>query len=115
MRGIFAEMCRCMSCRGCFRLSPPSVLACILAKGVIAVGADADFALVDMSRGYTLLGNDLFYRHKHSPYVGRTFGCRVKATFCRGNKVYELGEGVTETADGTWLRPAVIVGGEVGG
>lgn len=84
-------------------------------KGVIAVGADADLALVDMSRGYTLQANDLLYRHKHSPYVGRTFGCRVKATFCRGNKVYELGEGVTKTADGAWLRPAVIAGGEVGG
>ncbi|BFT69090.1 allantoinase [Paenibacillus sp. P36] len=84
-------------------------------KGVIAVGADADFALVDLSRGYTLQANDLLYRHKHSPYVGRAFGCRVQATFCRGSKVYELGEGVTEAADGAWLRPAVIVGGEVGG
>ncbi|MZQ80632.1 allantoinase [Paenibacillus sp. 5J-6] len=84
-------------------------------KGVIAVGADADFALVDMSRGYTLQANDLLYRHKHSPYVGRTFECRVQATFCRGSKVYELGEGAAEKAEGAWIRPIMIVGGEVGG
>lgn len=84
-------------------------------KGVIAVGADADFALVDMNLSYTLQANDLFYRHKHSPYVGRTFGCRVKATFNRGSRVYELGEGVVGHAGGTWLRPAVHGGGEAGG
>ncbi|NOU99577.1 allantoinase [Paenibacillus planticolens] len=84
-------------------------------KGVIAVGADADLALVDMNGSYTLQANDLLYLHKHSPYVGRTFGCRVKATFCRGNRVYELGEGVAALAEGAWLRPAVIVGGGGGG
>ena len=51
-------------------------------KGEIALGADADLALVDMKLELYLQENDLFYRHKHSPYVGRTFGCRVKATFC---------------------------------
>jgi allantoinase len=84
-------------------------------KGEIAIGADADLALVDMKLSYSLQESDLFYRHKHSPYVGKEFGCRVKATFLRGTKVYELGEGVVEKADGTWLRHAAVIGGEEGG
>ncbi|NRF93528.1 allantoinase [Paenibacillus frigoriresistens] len=84
-------------------------------KGEIALGADADFALVDMKLSYSLQGSDLFYRHKHSPYVGKEFGCRVRATFLRGTQVYELGEGVVEKADGIWLRHAAVIGGEEGG
>ncbi|GIO11196.1 allantoinase [Cohnella xylanilytica] len=63
-------------------------------KGEIAVGSHADLALVDLSAGYTLEAGDLYYRHKHSPYVGRSFSCRVAATYSRGRLVYRLGEGV---------------------
>ncbi|MGO4269361.1 allantoinase [Paenibacillus sp. TAF58] len=84
-------------------------------KGEIALGADADLALVDMKLSYSLQESDLFYRHKHSPYVGKVFGCRVKATFLRGKKVYELGEGIEEKADGIWLRHLAVIGGEGGG
>ncbi|MEW9701888.1 allantoinase [Paenibacillus sp. SI8] len=73
-------------------------------KGEIAIGADADLALVDMEQAYMLEQSDLLYRHKISPYVGRTFDCRVKATFLRGSKVYELGEGVGKAANGEWVR-----------
>ena len=40
-------------------------------KGEIAIGADADLALVDMKLSYSLQESDLLYRHKHSPYVGK--------------------------------------------
>ncbi|MFC5452232.1 allantoinase [Paenibacillus aestuarii] len=73
-------------------------------KGEIAIGADADLALVDLTLTYTLAAEDLLYRHKHSPYVGKTFSCRVQAAFLRGAKVYELGEGVKGRAEGVWLR-----------
>ncbi|PZD96099.1 allantoinase AllB [Paenibacillus sambharensis] len=59
-------------------------------KGEIMVGAEADLALVDMNRSYTLQAEHLKYRHKHSPYIGRTIGCRVAATYVRGVKVYDL-------------------------
>ncbi|TXK73759.1 allantoinase [Paenibacillus sp. N3.4] len=84
-------------------------------KGEIVVGADADFALVDMKCGYKLQQSDLLFRHKHSPYIGREFGCRVKATFLRGTKVYELGEGVVGESKGLWLRHAASIGGEEDG
>ena len=41
-------------------------------KGGIKVGADADLALVDLSEEFRLKGLKLFYRHKQSPYMGRT-------------------------------------------
>ncbi|MFD0694364.1 allantoinase [Paenibacillus sp. GCM10027628] len=92
-------------------------------KGEIALGADADLALVDLKQVYTLEKSDLLYRHKHSPYIGKTFGCRVKATFVRGTMVYELGAGVTAKAEGAWVRqadtgsafPVVAAGSAIGG
>lgn len=84
-------------------------------KGEIAIGADADLALVDMKISYTLEQSDLLFRHKHSPYVGREFGCRVKATFLRGTKVYELGEGVVGESKGSWVRYAACIGGKESG
>ncbi|MBD0383364.1 allantoinase [Paenibacillus sedimenti] len=75
-------------------------------KGEITLGADADLALVDLNLAYTLEQSDLLYRHKHSPYIGKTFGCRVKATYVRGAKVYEIGEEVTAKAEGSWVRHA---------
>ncbi|GGA15655.1 allantoinase [Paenibacillus marchantiophytorum] len=80
-------------------------------KGQIVLGADADLALVDLKMSYTLQASDLLYRHPHSPYVGKTFGCRVKATFLRGNQVYELHEGVADRTEGAWLRHAAVTGG----
>lgn len=52
-------------------------------KGRIAVGADADLALVD-PRPYVLAAGDLRDRHRASPYVGRRMGARVVRTLLRG-------------------------------
>ena len=60
-------------------------------KGHIAVGADADLALVDLHREFRLAAADLFYRHRHSPYVGRTFRGAVVSTVSRGRIVYQDG------------------------
>lgn len=74
-------------------------------KGEIMVGADADLALVDMNSSYTLKAEHLKYRHKHSPYIGRTIGCRVAATYVRGVKVYDLKS--REAAAKSYGRPAL--------
>ncbi|MGG2196671.1 MULTISPECIES: allantoinase AllB [Paenibacillus] len=76
-------------------------------KGEIAVGADADLALADLQRGYTLESGHLKQRHAYSPYVGRRFGCRVSATFVRGRQAYRadtqsMAEDAAEA--GAWLR-----------
>ncbi|MBB6675451.1 allantoinase AllB [Cohnella nanjingensis] len=74
-------------------------------KGEIAVGFDADLALVDPKRAYTLRKEDLLQRHPHSPYIGRTFSCRVTATYVRGKLVYALGSGIVAPGGGIRLRP----------
>ena len=61
-------------------------------KGQLAIGADADLALVDLGATTTLQSQDLFYRHPHSPYVGRQLrGCIVR-TILRGRTVYRDGK-----------------------
>jgi allantoinase len=56
----------------------------IAAKGRIAVGADADLALVDLAAEYTLEAEHLRYRHRVSPYIGRRLKARVVRTLMRG-------------------------------
>jgi allantoinase len=79
-----------------FSLSP--------AKGVIAIGSDADLALVDLSAGAALRPEDLQYRHKHSPYVSRTLRGRIVRTLVRGTTVYQDGK-VVSTLVGRLLKP----------
>lgn len=64
-------------------------------KGRIQAGADADLALVDLSGSAVLREEDLLYRHRHSPYVGRTMRGRVVRTLVRGITVYREGETVS--------------------
>ena len=60
-------------------------------KGRIALGADADLALVDLAPTSTISPSDLHYRHQHSPYVGRSVRGRVVRMLVRGATVYRDG------------------------
>ncbi len=75
------------------------------AKGRIAVGADADLALVDLDTHVVLRADDLHYRHRHSPYTGMRLCGSVVRTLVRGEMVYANGT-FTEHAHGRLLRPA---------
>jgi allantoinase len=59
------------------------------------VGADADLALIDLGSSHVLEADDLLYRHKHSPYVGRTLRGRVVRTLVRGITVWLDGKVVS--------------------
>jgi allantoinase len=61
-------------------------------KGRIAVGMDADLALVDLDAESMLDAEDLFYRHRHSPYVGMRLRGQVVRTLVRGTTVYHDGK-----------------------
>lgn len=65
-------------------------------KGCIEVGVDADLAFVDLDGKLTLREEDLFYRHRVSPYVGREFRGKVVRTMVRGRTVFEDGKIVSE-------------------
>jgi allantoinase len=80
------------------------------AKGVLAVGCDADLTLLETSHAaheaaYEVTSESLFYRHRVSPYVGRTLGARVRRTLCRGRTVFHDGR-ITAEGGGTLLIPS---------
>jgi allantoinase len=64
----------------------------VSAKGAIAIGKDADFTLVDVNAAEVVIPESLHYRHKQSPYVGRTIRSRVRRTFLRGQTIFEDGK-----------------------
>jgi allantoinase len=70
-------------------------------KGALAVGADADLALVDPRAAGPLHADELRYRHRTSPFVGRDLGCRVVRTLLRGEEV-----GADGPPRGRLVRPA---------
>ncbi|QYR19829.1 allantoinase AllB [Paenibacillus sp. sptzw28] len=72
-------------------------------KGRIEIGLEADLVLVDMNSAYEVEQHSLYQLHKHSPFIGRTIGCQVQATFCRGELVYEKKSGVPERREGMFL------------
>ncbi len=73
-------------------------------KGEIALCKDADIILVDPAQSYTVKAEDLYYRHKHSPYIGRRIDCRVTKTFVRGQLVFDQNLGITGQPIGKLLR-----------
>ena len=60
-------------------------------KGAIEVGADADFVVFDPDAEWTVMSEDLRFRHKVSPYLGARLRGRVLETWLRGERVYADG------------------------
>jgi allantoinase len=58
-------------------------------KGRLEPGADADVVLADCSAETVLRTDDLRYRHKHSPYVGRRMRARIVRAWLRGRPIGE--------------------------
>ncbi|MEO6036657.1 MAG: allantoinase [Verrucomicrobiota bacterium] len=61
-------------------------------KGRLAIGADADFALLDLRQDFDIRAEDLIYRHKQSPYVGRRLHGKVLRTILRGRTIFNDGK-----------------------
>jgi allantoinase len=77
----------------------------IAGKGSLLPGADADLALVDLSRSFKLNPEDLKQRHHSSPYVGSCFQGAVVRTIRRGESVFVAGK-IVGRSRGTLVRPA---------
>jgi allantoinase len=73
-------------------------------KGKLEVGADADLSLVDLRESTTVCAEDLFYRHKHSPYIGRCLRARVRRTILRGKTVFLDGK-IVGPGGGKLIKP----------
>jgi allantoinase len=60
-------------------------------KGALEVGGDGDVVLVGLDDPRVLEAAELRYRHRLSPYLGRTLTARVTATILRGQTIYRDG------------------------
>jgi len=69
---------------------------CLERKGGIFDFGDADLALVDLNQNTEICSEGLQYRHKHSPYIGRTLTAKVVRTILRGQTVFKDGEIVSK-------------------
>lgn len=76
----------------------------IPSKGAIAVGMDADLALVDLSRSVQLRPEHLKQRHALSPYIGYSFRGSVVRTIRRGETIFANDE-ITARSKGKFVRP----------
>ena len=61
-------------------------------KGDIAAGFDADIALVDPARSWTIAAKDSPSTQGYTPFEGLEMSARVDATFLRGMKIFEDGQ-----------------------
>lgn len=71
-------------------------------KGKIAVGYDADLLVWDPSAKSTITAAEVLFRHKISPYIGRTFDGKVIRTIVNGTPVFYNNSIIHKNA-GQWL------------
>jgi allantoinase len=74
-------------------------------KGRLVPGADADLAIVDISRSFDLHAEDLVQRHRQSPYIGARFRGAVQRTIRRGETIFSNGK-ITARNRGALVRPS---------
>jgi len=76
--------------------APARLLGIADRKGAIRAGLDADLALVDPEREWTVTARELEARNGVSAYLGRRFRGKVVRTIVRGRTVYRDGEVVAD-------------------
>ncbi|PIE54473.1 MAG: allantoinase AllB [Dethiosulfovibrio peptidovorans] len=72
-------------------------------KGRTSIGYDGDFVLIRPNTYYIIEADGLEYKHKISPYVGRSVGCQIERTVVRGRTVYSRSGGVSSTSCGRFI------------
>jgi len=77
-------------------------------KGAIALGADADLAIIDPEREVTVAPDLLLSAQPYTPFAGKRLKGWVTHTVLRGRLVYEAGR-VTGSPTGEYLRRPIAV------
>ncbi len=77
--------------------SAPATLAGIgHVAGALEAGRDASFIIFDTDTEFVVTADRLHYRHPISPYLGETLQGLVRATYLRGEAVYQDGRFASE-------------------
>jgi len=76
-------------------------------KGLLTEGHDADFCLVEFGDKHKITADELWTRHRISPYIGRTTQARVTHTYVRGCPVWADGGVASGAPKGQFLRPVL--------
>jgi allantoinase len=74
-------------------------------KGRLAEGCDADFSLIEFGTARKIKADELWTRHRISPYLGRASGAHVTHTYVRGHPVWADGGVASGAPKGQFLRP----------
>ncbi|MEM0349485.1 MAG: dihydropyrimidinase [Candidatus Caldarchaeum sp.] len=84
-------------------LNPAKLYGVYPRKGVIRVGADADFYILDPSQKTRLTRENLHSNIDHSIYEDVEVSCRIVATFSRGEQIVENGEFIGKRGRGQYI------------
>lgn len=76
-------------------------------KGYIGIGSDADLCFIDPKGQWEIKSEDLFYKMKWSPYIGKKLSGRIVHTMVRGNLVFSENEILTRSGTGKFIRPLI--------
>lgn len=74
-------------------------------KGMLAVDRDADFCVVDLAKARTIESEELWTRHRMTPYAGQNCRARITDTYVRGNAIVAAGRLVNLPPRAKFLRP----------
>ena len=84
--------------------NPAKILGIYPQKGAIEIGADADFAIFDTDKKWTVTADKLHMQSGWTMYEGMDVQGQVFATYVRGRKVYEDGIVIGEKGYGRWVK-----------
>lgn len=83
----------------------PAVRFGLKNKGAIAVGFDADIAIVDPNKSHVIKAENSLSAQEYTPFEGFEFNAKVATTFLRGQKIYD-GDSVVGNPTGQYqFRP----------
>lgn len=64
-------------------------------KGSIKVGAHADFVIINKNETFTVKKDEMYSKAKYTLFDHSKFNCRIENTFLRGEKVYDINDGIS--------------------
>lgn len=74
-------------------------------KGIIAPGSDADLVIFDPEAKWIVASDDLLYKKKWSPFIGKEIKGRVDMTIVCGEVVYQNGAIISQGGQGHFISP----------